>query len=100
MLKLKSVIKKTSDYKFFKGCNSLLSQNGQVKSLFILSLKIFEDLKSFIPQLSHLNVIIVCMRILLPQLTDVNYIDIKKFFYFLEAYDEKNLFNDCYPYNL
>ena len=77
--------KKTSDYLFFKECNNLLSQNGQVKSFFILSVKIFEDLKSSIPQLSHLNVIMVCMRILLPNFNIVNYIDIKKFFYFLKV---------------
>jgi len=82
--------KKSSYYLILKECNNSLSQNGQVKSFFILSFKVFEDLKISIPQHSHLNIKIVCMRILLPNLNIVNNIDIKKFFYFLGIFINKN----------
>ena len=71
--------KKPNNHLTLKKCNNSLSQNGQFKSFFILFLKVFEDLKNSIPQLSHLNIIRSCMRILFPRLTIVNYIYIKNF---------------------
>ena len=71
---------KTSDYLVFKVNHDLLSQNGQVKTLFPLIIGLLKSVKKYIPQLTHLHLSTFRIRFQPPKLYNSNYIHITNSF--------------------